>query len=169
MQLRRGDKAVLLGPNGAGKSTLFRLIQDGEIFKKAPKARLGFFEQSLSGLDDKLTVLESVMAHSVQRETVARTILARLLFSARDMDKPVGVLSGGERNRLCFARLFVSAVNVLILDEPTNYLDLPSIEALEQMLREYEGTLLFASHDAAFVESIANRRLKIENRKIVEL
>ena len=169
MQLRRGDKAVLLGPNGAGKSTLFRLIQDGEIFKKAPKARLGFFEQSLSGLDDKLTVLESVMAHSVQRETVARTILARLLFSARDMDKPVGVLSGGERNRLCFARLFVSAVNVLILDEPTNYLDLPSIEALEQMFREYEGTLLFASHDAAFVESIANRRLKIENRKIVEL
>lgn len=169
MQLRRGDKAVLLGPNGAGKSTLFRLIQDGEIFKKAPKARLGFFEQSLSGLDDKLTVLESVMAHSVQRETVARTILARLLFSARDMDKPVGVLSGGERNRLCFARLFVSVVNVLILDEPTNYLDLPSIEALEQMFREYEGTLLFASHDAAFVEAIANRRLKIENRKIVEL
>ena len=169
MQLRRGDKAVLLGPNGAGKSTLFRLIREDGIFKKAPKARLGFFEQNLSGLSAGQTVLESMMACSVQRESVARTVLARLLFSARDMDKPVGVLSGGERNRLCFARLFVSPVNVLILDEPTNYLDLPSIEALEQMFGEYEGTLLFASHDAAFVEAIANRRLKIENKKIMEL
>lgn len=169
LQLRRGDRAVLLGPNGAGKSTLFRLIQEDETFKRAPKAKLGFFEQNLSGLVPGRTVLENVMARSVQRENVTRTILARLLFSARDMDKPVGVLSGGERNRLCFARLFVSAVNVLILDEPTNYLDIPSIEALEQLFGEYEGTLLFASHDAAFVKAVANRRLMIENKKIVEV
>ena len=169
MQLRRGDKAVLLGPNGAGKSTLFRLIREDETFKKAPKAKLGFFEQNLSVPDAGQTVLESVMACSVQREFVARTVLARLLFSARDIDKPVRVLSGGERNRLCFARLFVSPVNVLILDEPTNYLDIPSIEALEQLFKEYEGTLLFASHDAAFVEAVANRRMRIENKKIVEL
>ena len=169
MQLHRGDRAVLLGPNGAGKSTLFRLIQEDQTFKRAPKAKLGFFQQNLSGLDSGQTVLENVMAHSVQRENVARTILARLLFSARDMDKPVGVLSGGERNRLCFARLFVSAVNVLILDEPTNYLDILSIEALEELFGEFEGTLLFASHDAAFVQAITNRRLMIENKKIVEL
>lgn len=168
LQLRRGDRAVLLGPNGSGKTTLFRLIRRGEIFKAAPKAKLGFFDQSLPCPDPAQTVLENVMACSVQRETVARTVLARLLFSAREMNKPMGVLSGGERSRLCFARLFVSAVNVLILDEPTNYLDIPSIEALQQLFSEYEGTMLFASHDAAFAEAVANRRLLIENMKIVE-
>jgi len=111
-------------------------------------------------------VLESVMEVSIQQESVARTMLARLLFPARDMQKQVSVLSGGERIRLCFARLFVSSANVLILDEPTNYLDIPSVEALETLFSEYEGTLLFVSHDAAFVRAIATDRLLIRDRKI---
>ena len=106
------------------------------------------------------------MRDSVQKEGAVRSILARLLFSARDIHKPVSVLSGGEKIRLCFARLFTSAANVLILDEPTNYLDIPSVEALEKLFSEYEGTMLFASHDEAFVSAIATDRLIIDGHKI---
>lgn len=165
-QLFRGSRTAILGPNGAGKTTLFRLIQQGDLIRSVPKARLGFFHQDLSGLKEKETVLESVMRESIQKEGVARNILARLLFSARDINKPVHVLSGGEKIRLCFARLFTSAANVLILDEPTNYLDTPSVEALEKLFSEYEGTMLFASHDEAFVNAIATERIIIIDRKI---
>ena len=159
-RLPRGSRTAVLGPNGAGKTTLFRLIQQGDKIRSVPKARLGFFHQDLSGLKEKETVLESVMSGS---------ILARLLFSARDIEKPVYILSGGEKIRLCFARLFTSAANVLILDEPTNYLDIPSVEALEKLFSEYEGTMLFASHDEAFVSAVATQRLVIRNHKIMPL
>ena len=106
------------------------------------------------------------MEVSIQKESVVRNVLARLLFPARDISKRVAVLSGGERIRLCFARLFVSSANVLILDEPTNFLDIPSVEALEALFSEYEGTMLFVSHDAAFVRAIATDRLVIRDRKI---
>ena len=165
-QLPRGSRTALIGPNGAGKTTLFHLIRQGDLVRSVPKARLGFFHQDLSGLQEKDTVLESVMRESVQKEGVARSVLARLLFSARDIGKPVSVLSGGEKIRLSFARLFVSAANVLILDEPTNYLDIPSVEALEKLFSEYEGTMLFASHDDAFVNAVATDRLVIGNHKI---
>ncbi len=167
--LPRGSRTAVLGPNGAGKTTLFRLIQQGEKIRSVPKARLGFFHQDLSGLKEKETVLESVMSGSIQKKGVARSILARLLFSARDIEKPVYILSGGEKIRLCFACLFTSAANVLILDEPTNYLDIPSVEALEKLFSEYEGTMLFASHDEAFVSAVATQRLVIRNHKIMPL
>ena len=168
-QLPRGSRTAVIGPNGAGKTTLFRLIQQGDLIRSVPKARLGFFHQDMSGLKEKETVLESVMRDSIQKESVARSILAQLLFSARDINKPVYVLSGGEKIRLCFARLFTSAANVLILDEPTNYLDIPSVEALEKLFSEYEGTMIFASHDEAFVNSVATERLAISNHKIIPL
>lgn len=132
-----------------------------------PKARIGMFEQNLSTIDYSKTVLENVMAVSVQRETVARTILSRLLFFENDMKKPAGVLSGGERIKLAFARLFVSKVNLLILDEPTNYLDIPSIEALEAMFSEYEGTLVFVSHDEEFIRKVATEVLEVAGGKIL--
>ena len=168
-QLPRGSRTAVLGPNGAGKTTLFRLIRQGDLIRSVPKARLGFFHQDMSGLKEKETVLESVMRESVQKEGVARSILARLLFSARDISKPVYVLSGGEKIRLCFARLFSGAANVIILDEPTNFLDIPSVEALENLFSEYEGTMLFASHDEAFVNAVATERLVISNHKITPL
>ena len=144
-------------------------IQQGDLIRSVPKARLGFFHQDLSVLKEKETVLESVMRESIQKEGVARSILAQLLFSARDINKPVSVLSGGEKIRLCFARLFTSAANVLILDEPTNYLDIPSVEALEKLFSEYEGTMLFTSHDESFVNAVATERLVISNHKIISL
>ena len=166
-RLLRGSRTAVLGPNGAGKTTLFRLIREGDLIRSVPKARLGFFHQDLSGLREDDTVLENVMRDSVQKEGVVRSVLAQLLFSARDIRKPVRVLSGGEKIRLCFARLFTSPANVLILDEPTNYLDIPSVEALERLFREYEGTMLFASHDKTFVDAVATDRLVIRDRKIV--
>lgn len=165
-QLYRGSRTAILGPNGAGKTTLFRLIREGSLIRAVPKANLGFFHQDLAGLDDNDTVLESVMRNSIQKEGIARNILARLLFPARDINKSVRVLSGGEKIRLCFAQLFTSAANVLILDEPTNYLDIPSVEALEKLFSEYEGTMLFASHDEAFVNAVATEQLVISDYKI---
>ena len=168
-RLKRGSRTVLLGENGAGKTTLLRLIEQGDGVRIVPKARLGFFKQDMSDLDERQTVLQSVMAVSVQKESVARTMLNRLLFPADVMHKSVSVLSGGERIRLCFARLFVSAANVLILDEPTNFLDIPSVEALEALFAEYEGTMLFVSHDAAFVRAIATERWVIRQQSIFPL
>ena len=165
-RLFRGSRTAILGQNGAGKTTLFRLIQQGEMIRSVPKARLGFFHQDLSSLKDHDTVLESVMRDSIQKESVVRSILARLLFSSRDINKPVCILSGGEKIRLCFAQLFTSTANVLILDEPTNFLDIPSVEALEKLFSEYEGTMLFASHDDAFVNAVATERLIIDGHKI---
>lgn len=131
-----------------------------------PKAAIGLFEQNLSTIDYTKTVLENVMEVSIQKEAIARTVLSRLLFFESDMKKPAGILSGGERIKLAFAKLFVSRVNVLILDEPTNYLDLPSIEALEAMFSEYEGTLVFVSHDEEFIRKVATDVLEVKDGKI---
>lgn len=166
-RLERGSRTVLLGANGTGKTTLLRLIEEGILIRKVPKAHLGFFHQDMSDLKEHHSVLESVMEVSIQKESVVRNVLARLLFPARDISKRVAVLSGGERIRLCFARLFVSSANVLILDEPTNFLDIPSVEALEALFSEYEGTMLFVSHDAAFVRAIATKPLCIKDGKIL--
>lgn len=124
-----------------------------------PKARLAYFRQTFENLDPEETVLKNVMRDSVQSETVARTILARLLLQGDAVFKKVGVLSGGERIKAAFAKLFVSKANVLLLDEPTNYLDIQSIEALSSVLKDYEGTVLFVSHDRSFVSSVADRLL----------
>jgi macrolide transport system ATP-binding/permease protein len=110
--------------------------------------------------------LENVRRVSIQSESISRIVFARLLLSERDMNKKASELSGGERMKLSFAMLFVSDVNLLILDEPTNYLDIPSVEALEKMLVEYEGTLIFTSHDKVFVDRIATDRLYISDGKI---
>ena len=101
----------------------------------------------------------------MQTESIARTILARLLLSAEDIHKNAGVLSGGERIKLAFARLFAGRANVLILDEPTNYLDIPSVTALEKMFSEYEGVLIFVSHDEAFIRACATEILEIKDGK----
>lgn len=179
-QITNHSRVAIVGDNGVGKTTLLHLIcaAAGETAEKSgmleagsvsvvPKARIGIFEQNLSTIDYNKTVLENVMEVSVQREAVARTVLSRLLFFENDMKKPAGVLSGGERIKLAFARLFVSRVNLLILDEPTNYLDIPSIEALEEMFSEYEGTLVFVSHDEAFIRKVATEVLEITDGKIV--
>ncbi|HPD00720.1 MAG TPA: ATP-binding cassette domain-containing protein, partial [Acetivibrio sp.] len=165
-----GSKTALWGENGAGKTTLLNLIGcfSDESINVVPKAKLGYFRQGFENLECDKTVLENVMKDSIQSQSVARTILARLLISGEDVHKRVGVLSGGEKIKVSFAKLFVSDANVLLMDEPTNYLDMQSIEALEDVLLEYEGTVLFVSHDRGFVNKVADRLLIVENREIIE-
>ncbi|NLY19432.1 MAG: ABC-F family ATP-binding cassette domain-containing protein, partial [Clostridiaceae bacterium] len=165
-----GTKTAIWGENGAGKTTLLNLIsgKSNESIHIVPKVRIGYMYQGFENLEHDKSVLENVMKDSVQTQTVARTILARLLIPGNDVYKKVGVLSGGERIKVSLAKLLVSNINVLLLDEPTNYLDMMSMEALENVLREYEGTVLFVSHDSAFINSVANRMLIIENQSIKE-
>ncbi len=167
-RLPRGSHTVLLGENGVGKTTLIRLIIEGKLVRVVPKAKIGYLQQDLSNLSYDDTVLENVMGTSVQPQNIVRITLARLLFTAQDLQKPVSVLSGGERIRLAFARIFVSGANVLVLDEPTNYLDIPSIEAIQELLSEFEGTLLFTSHDRAFIKAIATNVLSIRDKQIFQ-
>ena len=171
-QIRNKSRVAVVGENCAGKTTLLKLItgehplEKGSIYV-APKVAIGLLSQNMASLDCGKTVLENVMEDSVQKENIARTILARLLLSAQDMRKEAGVLSGGERIKLAFAKLFVGRVNVLILDEPTNYLDIPSVEALEEMFSEYEGVLVFVSHDETFIRACATEILEVRDGKIV--
>ena len=171
-QIRNRSRVAVVGANGAGKTTLLKLItreyplEKGSLYV-VPKASIGLLSQNMASLDYGKTVLENVMEDSVQNESIARTILARLLLSAQDMGKDAGVLSGGERIKLAFAKLFVGKANVLILDEPTNYLDIPSVEALEEMFAEYEGVLVFVSHDEAFIRACATEILEVKDGKTV--
>ncbi|HYE81598.1 MAG TPA: ABC-F type ribosomal protection protein [Clostridia bacterium] len=161
------SKTALVGGNGTGKSTLLKMIIEGdESIKLANGVKLGYFSQGTDILEDDATILENVMKGSVYPEHFARTMLARLLFKRDDVYKKAGQLSGGERVRTCFARIFCSDANVIILDEPTNYLDIYSMEAVENALKLYEGTLLFVSHDRKLLNSTADRLIFIEDCKL---
>lgn len=161
--LENGDKMALLGRNGSGKSTLLGLIAQGYAgIQCSPQARLGFLNQDLSTLLPQHTVLENARLRAVQREDVVRTVLNRMLLPKACWDKQAGLLSGGEKMKLCLCQLILSDCNVLVLDEPTNYLDLPSLRALERMLGEYPGTVLLVSHDQAFVRHTATRLLFLQ-------
>ncbi len=162
------SKVAIVGDNGAGKSTLLNLIINKNQISIVPKVKIGYLSQNLTEIDLEKTVLENAMRVSIQKEDVTRTVLARLLLTARDMNKCANELSGGERMKLGLAMLLVSDANLLILDEPTNYMDIPSIEAIEALLKEYEGTLIFVSHDQEFIHNIASDIMRVENGKIVD-
>jgi macrolide transport system ATP-binding/permease protein len=166
-QIYRGSKIAIIGDNGSGKTTLLRLIEQGhDSIKRSKVLKIGYFRQDLSILDDEKTLLENMKETSDMSETMIRTLLARLLFKRDEVYKKVAVLSGGERVKASFAKLILQDVNLLILDEPTNYLDLDSVKALENVLIDYKGSLIFVSHDRKFVENIATNLLMIENRKL---
>lgn len=162
-----GDKLAIIGPNGSGKTTLLRKIIHGdEHISRSPAMKIGYFSQDLSVLKPDQTILENVSSTSNQEESLIRTVLARLHFFREDVYKPVDVLSGGERVKVALAKLFVSDINTLILDEPTNFLDLESVEALESLLQEYTGTVIFASHDRRMIERVATSILAIKEGQI---
>ncbi|MGZ4107246.1 MAG: ribosomal protection-like ABC-F family protein, partial [Tumebacillaceae bacterium] len=165
--IRGGDKLAIVGPNGSGKTTLVkRIITQAEGITISSSVKMGYFSQNLNIVDVDKTILENVRSTSKQDETFIRTVLARLHFYRDDVYKRVGVLSGGERVKVALAKLFVSDINTLVLDEPTNFLDIQATGALESLLQEYEGTIIFVSHDRRFIENVATRILTIRDRAI---
>ncbi|MCH4169849.1 MAG: ATP-binding cassette domain-containing protein [Lactobacillus sp.] len=164
VKVRGGDKLALTGPNGSGKTTLIQAIltQKSPAIFVNPAAKIGYFQQDLNNLDLSKSVYANVLATAYQDETTIKTVLARLGFKNEALAKQVGVLSGGERVKVSFAKLFVSAANCLILDEPTNFLDIVALEALQQLLVTYRGTVVLISHDRYFVKAIAQRYLQID-------
>lgn len=161
-------KIALIGPNGSGKTTLIKTIlqNDNPNIKINNQARIGYFSQELKTLDFSKTVLENVLENSIQNEIVVKNILARLLFVKKDLDKKVNILSGGEKVKVAICKLLVSNSNLLILDEPTNFLDINSLEALERLFKEFDNTILFTSHDRDFIDKVANCLLIIKNKQI---
>ncbi len=170
--IERGEKVALLGPNGAGKSTIMRLAA-GELVEQGGNVRLGnnvapaYQDQQLARLDPDKTVLEEAMSATGFDAPDARELLGAFLFSGDDVFKKVSALSGGEQNRLSLAEIVVSGANLLLMDEPTNNLDIPAREALEDALLEYRGTLFFISHDRYFLRKLATRIVELEKGKLV--
>jgi ATP-binding cassette subfamily F protein 3 len=167
-EIERGQRLVLVGPNGAGKSTLLKLLA-GALTPQSGKrdlghnVKLGYFAQYRGDvLNMKHSVLQSAMdLPSRPGEQLARTLLGSFLFHGDDVFKPVGVLSGGEKSRLALVRLLLDPPNLLLMDEPTTHLDMGSIDALIQALEDYEGTLVFISHDVHFIRAMARSVLHI--------
>jgi ATP-binding cassette subfamily F protein 3 len=176
LEVERGQKIVLVGPNGAGKSTLLKILA-GVISIQGGKRDLGsnvvpgYFAQNRGdNLNTELSVLENVMelrtAENQLTEQQARAVLGGFLFRKDDVFKPVNVLSGGEKSRLALARLLINPPNLLLMDEPTTHLDIPSIDALVNALKNYEGTLLFISHDVYFIRQLAKNVLHVHSGRL---
>ena len=171
-RLQRGDKIGLIGPNGAGKTTLLRLIL-GELAPDAGTARLGtrlqvaYFDQFRTQLDEEAALVDVISPGSdyVEIGNEKKHVIGYLgdfLFAPQRARSPVKSLSGGERNRLLLARLFARPANVLVLDEPTNDLDIETLELLEQLLQDYPGTLFLVSHDRAFLDNVVTQTIASE-------
>lgn len=167
--VKNRSKLAILGDNGTGKTTLLNLISKAKDIYVVPSAKIGYLKQNLSQIDLNKTVLENIKSISIQSESITRMVLARLLLTEKDLNKKAHELSGGEKIKLGLAMLVVGNYNILIMDEPTNYLDIPSVEALESILKEYEGTVIFTSHDKTFVDRIATDFYLIKNKKIVSM
>jgi ATP-binding cassette subfamily F protein uup len=172
LRVMRGDRVGLLGPNGAGKTTLIKLIvgtlePDSGRIRRGTNLQVAYFDQLREQLDPEKTLSETVSPGSDwvevggQRKHVT-SYLGDFLFSTRRANAPIRMLSGGERNRLLLARLFARPANVLVLDEPTNDLDIDSLELLEDLLQDYPGTLLLVSHDRAFMDNVVTQTVAAE-------
>ena len=173
-EVLQGEKAVLAGENGAGKSTLLKILAgvvdiDSGLRIVGYNVDIGYFSQTrMDVLNPENTVLEeaySVALGYMSQETI-RTILGAFLFTGDDADKRVKVLSGGEKSRLILAKLLINPPNFLLLDEPTTHLDVDAVDALVRALTDYQGTLVFISHDIYFVRSIANTVFEVKEGRI---
>jgi ATP-binding cassette subfamily F protein uup len=171
-RLQRGDKIGLIGPNGAGKTTLLRMIL-GELAPDSGSVRLGtkiqvaYFDQFRTQLDEEAALVDVISPGSdyVEIGNEKKHVIGYLgdfLFAPQRARSPVKSLSGGERNRLLLARLFARPANVLVLDEPTNDLDIETLELLEQLLQDYAGTLFLVSHDRAFIDNVVTQTIACE-------
>jgi ATP-binding cassette subfamily F protein 3 len=172
--IHRGDKVAFVGKNGEGKTTMVKAIM-GEIehggkLTLGHNAMIGYFSQNeASLLDEKLTVFQTIddVAKGDIR-TKIKDILGAFMFGGEEWDKPVGVLSGGERTRLAMIKLLLEPVNLLILDEPTNHLDLRTKDILKQALLEFDGTLILVSHDRDFLDGLVHKIYEFGNKRVKE-
>jgi len=172
LRIMRGDRLGIIGPNGAGKSTLLKLIlgtmtSDAGRVRRGTKLQATYFDQMREQLDDDRTLADAISPGGewIETQSGRKHVLSYLgdfLFPPQRANAPVRTLSGGERNRLLLARLFAQPANLLVLDEPTNDLDIESLEILEETLQSYPGTLLVVSHDRAFLDNVVTQTLVSE-------
>jgi ATP-binding cassette subfamily F protein 3 len=173
-EITQGEKAVLAGENGAGKSTLLKILAgiveiDSGNRTVGHNVDIGYFSQTRTDvLNVENTVLQEAYsaAPGYMAEEAVRTILGAFLFSGDDAEKKVKVLSGGEKSRLILAKLLINPPNFLLLDEPTTHLDVDAVDALVRALKNYEGTIVFISHDIYFVKSVANNVFEVKGGRI---
>ena len=166
-EIKKGDKVALIGPNGIGKTTLFKIIMkllpaDSGRVREGVNVKIGYYDQAQQQLSPEKTVL-SEMHDAYPRLTVGeiRNTLAALMFTGDDVFKTIESLSGGEKGRVALAKIMLGGANFLILDEPTNHLDINSREILEETIRNYDGTLLYISHDRYFINNTAEKILEL--------
>ena len=171
--VKRGEKVAIIGNNGTGKTTILKILNhllspDEGSFRLGSKVHIGYYDQEHHVLHMEKTVFEEISDdYPKLTNTEIRNLLAAFLFTGDDVFKPISALSGGERGRVSLAKLMLSEANFLILDEPTNHLDIISKEILEDALNNYEGTVLYVSHDRYFINLTATRILELTNQKLV--
>jgi pleuromutilin/lincosamide/streptogramin A transport system ATP-binding/permease protein len=169
--VKSGDKLAIIGPNGCGKTTLLKQFLKAHN-KHLPNvqiaggAKIGYFSQDIDILDPDKNLLRNLQSTSSQSEALLRTVLIRLRFKREDFFKPIQLLSGGEKVKAALAKILVSDCNVLMLDEPTNHLDLDAVTALEELLCNYPGTLIFTTHDRRLLKAIAKNLLVFDGTKL---
>lgn len=170
LQIHYGEKIALIGKNGTGKSTLLKIIINedceytGEI-KIGQSVNIGYIPQEIKFEDDNQTILNFFEQFDNRNETEIRTSLAKYMFRGNDVFKKVSSLSGGEKVRLILAKLLKQNINFLILDEPTNHIDIETRELLEEAIKEYSGTVLFVSHDRYFINNLAERIVEVKEKR----
>lgn len=158
---------ALIGENGCGKTTLLKaIINKNESVKIANRVKIGYFQQDLMLLNEDKTILENILESSSENETFIRIVLSRFLFRENDVYKKVSILSGGEKVRVALCKVILSDNNLLILDEPTNYLDIQSMEALEEALKNSNKTMIIVSHDRRFIANVCNEILYFEDNTL---
>jgi ATPase subunit of ABC transporter with duplicated ATPase domains len=180
IMVEAGERIAIIGANGVGKTTMLRCIGGDDVaglhpdqgrIKWAENANVGYMPQDPTEDFAKDTVLTDWIGQWTQEgddDQAVRSILGRLLFGGDDVKKSVQVLSGGEKGRMMYGKLMLGRHNVLLMDEPTNHMDMESIESLNVALEKYAGTLIFVSHDREFVSSLADRIIEIKENEVID-